>query len=253
MVCRADMRSTLHRAIVAIAALALAGCAVPAPPPQGPGGSATQSGLPDNARAEMRAAARRAADNFVTVVERVEPVAERVCEERTRNVDCDFRIYVDDRPGVPPNAFQTIDPRGRPAIVFSLALIADARNQDELAFILGHEAAHHIEGHIPRSQASAELGALILGGLAEVTGQGPEGVDAALRLGAEVGARRYARDFELEADALGTVIAHGAGYDPVRGAAFFARIPDPGDRFLGTHPPNAERIALVRRVANALP
>jgi Zn-dependent protease with chaperone function len=251
------MRSTMLPRIalaLAVAALVLAGCAVPAPPPQqAPLPGAAAADLPANERAALRAAAMRAADNFVSVVERVEPVAERVCRERTEGIDCDFRVYVDDRPGVPPNAFQTIDPRGRPAIVFSLALIADARNQDELAFILGHEAAHHIEGHIPRSRASAELGALVLGGLAEVTGQGPEGVDAALRLGAEVGARRYAREFELEADALGTVIAHGAGYDPVRGAEFFARIPDPGDRFLGTHPPNAERVALVRRVAASLP
>jgi len=39
-----------------------------------------------------------------------------------------------------------------------------------------------------------------------------------------------------------------AGYNPVRGAQFFTRIPDPGNRFLGTHPPNAQRIETVRRV-----
>jgi predicted Zn-dependent protease len=45
----------------------------------------------------------------------------------------------------------------------------------------------------------------------------------------------------LEADSLGTEIAFVAGYDPMLGAAFFDRIPDPGDRFLGTHPANADR------------
>jgi len=232
------------------AALALAGCTVPPPPPGAPQPGPAE--IAPEERARLRAEAMRAADNFVTVVERVEPVAESVCRRETQGVDCDFQIYVDDRPGVPPNAFQTLDPQGRPAIVFSLALIADARNQDELAFILGHEAAHHIAGHISRAQASAEIGALILGSLAEAAGQGRQGIDAASRIGASVGARRYAKEFELEADALGTVIADGAGYDPVRGAAFFARIPDPGDRFLGTHPPNAERLATVRRVAASL-
>ena len=29
------------------------------------------------------------------------------------------------------------------------------------------------------------------------------------------------------------------------GTGFFDRLPDPGDRFLGTHPPNAERKAVV--------
>jgi len=38
----------------------------------------------------------------------------------------------------------------------------------------------------------------------------------------------------------------------VRGAAFFTQIADPGDRFLGTHPPNAKRIETVRRVNASL-
>ena len=42
----------------------------------------------------------------------------------------------------------------------ALALIADARNADELAFVLGHEAAHHIAGHIPRAGQQARVGAL---------------------------------------------------------------------------------------------
>lgn len=41
-------------------------------------------------------------------------------------------------------------------------------------------------------------------------------------------------------------------YDPLRGAEFFTRIPDPGNRFLGTHPPNAARLETVRRTAAAL-
>ncbi|MEL6205212.1 MAG: M48 family metallopeptidase [Pseudomonadota bacterium] len=186
------------------------------------------------------------------VVERVEPVAERVCRQQTSGINCDFRIAVDDRAGVPPNAFQTLDNRDRPIIIFTLPLIADARNADELAFILGHEAAHHIRGHIPRSEVNAQLGALVLAGLAQAAGQSIEAVNEAARVGATVGARSFAKEFELEADALGTRIAFDAGYDPVRGSQFFARIPDPGDRFLGTHPPNDERQALVRRTAATL-
>jgi hypothetical protein len=64
-------------------------------------------------------------------------------------------------------------------------------------------------------------------------------------------ARSYSKDFELQADALGAEIALVAGYDPLRGTAFFDRLPDPGDKFLGSHPPNAARkaqaAATVRR------
>ena len=93
---------------------------------------------------------------------------------------------------------------------------------------------------------------MIFAGLATLSGGGSDAVRNAQRLGAQVGARTYSKEFELEADALGTIITSRAGYDPLRGAEFFTRIPDPGDKFLGTHPPNAERIATVRRTAAGL-
>ena len=67
-----------------------------------------------------------------------------------------------------------------------------------------------------------------------------------------VGARTYSKDFELEADSLGTVIAFRSGYQPLVGAQFFNRIPDPGDKFLGTHPPNSERLNTVRKTMAGL-
>lgn len=196
--------------------------------------------------------ASQAARSFLSVVQTVEPVAERECRNRTSGINCDFNIVVDDRPDQPANAYQTEDRAGRPVIAFTLALIADARNQDELAFVLGHEAAHHIQGHIARQQQNAVAGAVIFAGLATLSGGDASAVETAQRLGAQVGARTYSKDFELEADALGTVITARAGYNPLRGAEFFTRIPDPGDKFLGTHPPNASRLDTVRKTANAL-
>lgn len=189
---------------------------------------------------------------FKSVVASVEPVAEQECRARTSNLNCDFRIVVDDRPGQQANAFQTVDKQGRPILAFNLALIAEVRNRDELAFVMGHEAAHHISGHLERQRTNAMAGAVLLGGLASITGAGQGAIQNATDLGAGLGARTYSKDYELEADALGTVITKRAGYDPVRGAAFFTQIADPGDRFLGTHPPNAKRIETVRRVNDSL-
>jgi Zn-dependent protease with chaperone function len=186
------------------------------------------------------------------VVDRVEPVAEQECRRLTRGVECDLQIFVDEDPRKPPNAFQTLDRNGDPVIVFTMALAQDARNDDELAFILGHEAAHHILGHIPQTQQSAVLGAVLAGALAQAGGISGSGVQIAQDLGASVGSRAFSKDYELEADRLGTIIAARAGYDPVRGAEYFARIPDPGDRFLGSHPPNADRIRVVRQTAAGL-
>jgi Zn-dependent protease with chaperone function len=228
--------------IAFLCSLALGGCvptySAPSAPPQSP----TEAALP----------ARAAAANFLTVVARVEPVAERYCRDRGVARNCDFRIVIDDRPGQPPNAFQTLDKTDRPVIGFTLARIADARNPDELAFVPGHEAAHHIEGHIPKRQDQALSGAILAGILAQAGGATPEEVKAAQNLGAEVAARSYSKDFELEADALGAEITLIAGYDPERGTGFFDRLPDPGDRFLGSHPPNAARKAQVAATVRRL-
>jgi len=235
-----------------LVALLLAACQPVAYPAGGPARPvpaqpAVFAPLPDG-----RLAPQQAARNFVQVVAQVEPVAEAMCRDRRPRSNCDFDIVVDDRPNQPPNAFQTLDRSGRPIIGFTLALIADARNADEIAFVVGHEAAHHIAGHIPQVQRTAVTGAVLAGVLAQASGAPPEAVRAAQEMGATMGARTYARDFELEADALGAEIAWRAGFDPLRGAAFFDRLPDPGDQFLGSHPPNAQRKDIVRRVVQGL-
>ena len=187
--------------------------------------------------------------NFNAVVARMEPIIERQCRNRTQGANCDFKIIVHPDASRPPNAYQTLDKSGRPVIGFTQKLIANMQNRDEIAFVLGHESAHHIRGHIPKTQqnalAGAFIGTIIAAGL---------GVDAkpAQDVGASIGARRFSKGFELEADELGTIITHRAGYDPLRGSLYFQRIPDPGDKFLGTHPPNAERQAIVQRTAASL-
>ena len=200
-----------------------------------------------------RLSQRQAVNNFEVVVRRVEPVAEQFCRTRAPQLNCDFRIVVDNRPNQGVNAFQTLDKNGRPIIGFTIPMIAEARNRDELAFVMAHEAAHHIRGHIARQQQTAAFGGLLIGTLAGALGAtDPSAIETAQRIGATVGARTYSKEFELEADALGVRIADAAGFDPLRGAEFFFRIPDPGDRFLGTHPPNADRLRMVQRAAAGL-
>lgn len=241
------MVSVPRRLAPALATLAaLAGCSLPS---AGTVAAPPALAVAAPGRDDLRA---RAAE-FVAVVARVEPVAEAECLARAPGRNCDFRIVVDDRPGMPPNAFQTLDATGRPVIAFTVGLIAEVGNGDELAFVMAHEAAHHIAGHLDQQRQNAMMGAAVFGQLANAVGTtDPDAIRTAQELGAAVGARSYSREFELQADELGTLIAARAGFDPLRGAVFFTRIPDPGDRFLGTHPPNAERIAVVERTVAAL-
>ncbi|MDC0738158.1 M48 family metalloprotease [Cognatishimia sp. SS12] len=232
----------IFRTTAACAALlALTACVVPE-------GTGTSTAAPS--ATTTVAGTSGTVQRFNRVVARTERVAEQVCRDRVRSgTNCDFRIvYVSD-PRQPANAYQSEDASGRPVLTFTAALVEDTRNDDELAFVLGHEAAHHIRGHLTQTRQTATIGALAGGTLAVLLGGGQSAVDAGVNLGGTVGARAYSKDHELEADALGARIAHNAGYDPVKGAAFFQRIPDPGDRFLGSHPPNAQRIETVRRTA----
>jgi len=238
------------RALYLFCFLALSACSTLAPLPEDEGAvpavpavSAVPVSLPSP---------QVAAENFVTVVDQVEPIAERICRAEAPGTACDYQIVVDNRIEMPPNAFQTVDQAGRPIIAFTVSLIAEARNRDELAFILGHEAAHHIAGHLARQQDTALRGALLGGVLASLSGADPDAISQAQRIGATVGARAYSKEFELQADALGTVIAFRAGYDPLIGAQYFTRIDDPGNQFLGTHPPNAARLRTVQRVMEGL-
>ena len=174
-------------------------------------------------------------------------MAESECRSRTRGTNCDFRIIVEDDPRAPANAAQTYDRAGRPVIIFTVALFDEMRNNDELAFALSHEAAHHIEGHIQQTNQNAQTGALLGVLVGSIAGLDSQAVAQARDIGGTIGARRYSKGFELEADALGAIIAERAGYDAIRGVQYFARAADPGDRFLGTHPPNPDRIAVVRQ------
>lgn len=222
-------------------ALTLTGCVTTTSP--------APSVQPEPTQSAPRVSATQASRNFNTAVTRIEPIAERICRDRNPRTNCDFLIQIHPDANAPKNALQTLDKNGRPLLVFTQALIRDARNADEIALVVGHEAAHHIGQHIGKQRNSAAAGAVLGSIIAAVGGADASNAEAIARVGATVGARSYSKEHELEADALGTQIMMAAGFDPVRGVQFFNRIPDPGDRFLGTHPPNPQRIATVKRVA----
>ncbi|MBE3637897.1 M48 family metallopeptidase [Mangrovicoccus sp. HB182678] len=221
--------------------LAASGCTVAVAPQ----GSQTQtaarpviSGTPQKAPADK---------NFATIVARVEPVAEQVCRATPPARNCDFRIELDRDPSKPANAYQTQLANGQPLLVVNQTLLNDLRNADEVAFVLSHEAAHHISDHIARQQSTTEAAAIAAGLAAAALGGTSSTIASAQELGAFTGSRAYSKNYELEADSLGAQIAYHAGYDPVDGVAYFSRARDPGDQFLGTHPPNGDRIRVVQQ------
>lgn len=234
-----------HLPAVIIALATLGACVAPTSPQTAPQG---QSQL----ASQTSGSAGISVEDFAAVVRQMEPVAEAECRARLPQGRCDYKIQVDRRTSQPANAYQSVNANGDPTITFTIALINEVQNRDELAFVMGHEAAHHIAGHLERTQSTALAGGVLGGLIGAALGGDAATIDMLQNVGATVGARSYSKAYELEADQLGTVITARAGFNPVRGAQFFTRIPDPGDRFLGTHPPNAQRIETVKRTMAGL-
>lgn len=187
-----------------VTAAALAACDVEPQVTTAPGPAAAPV-----AKVERTGRPQTSAD-FRAVVRRVEPVAESTCRQLRPGTNCDFAITLDTTPGLPPNAYQTYSKTGRPLLAFTPALLRQMRNRDELAFALSHEAAHHIRSHIAQTQRTAQTGALIGMVVGSLAGLDSTGVEAATNIGGTVGARRYSKSFELEADSLGARIARRA-------------------------------------------
>ncbi|HRD83689.1 MAG TPA: M48 family metallopeptidase, partial [Rubrivivax sp.] len=102
-------------------------------------------------------------------------------------------------------------------IAFFYGILAELQlDDDEVAMIMGHEAAHALLEHA-REQMSK--GALTTGGLrllSALFGLGQLG-DLAAQAGAQLLTLKFSRDDEGEADRLGLQMAARAGYDPRSG------------------------------------
>jgi len=185
---------------------------------------------------------------FSRVTRRMEPVAERSCREVHRNAPakfCDFVIKVDKNPKTPANAMQSIGKDGRPVITFNINLMRTLRNDNEFAFIFGHEAGHQIAQHLSRGRGNVTAGA-VLGGL--IAGALGASVDSGAKLGSQIGFFSFAKEHELQADRIGTHITYRGGYDPVIGARSFAGRGG-SNAFLSTHPPSQDRVNTVHQTA----
>lgn len=201
--------------------------------------------------ADRSAAAARA--SFDRSVSRIGPVAQQYCRQANPGfpvAGCDFRFAISTDPKLGENAFQSIDRGGRPNITFTLALLQDLQNDDEVAFILGHETGHQIARHLYQTSANQQVGALLLAGLLASTGQASDAsIQQAADLGAYLGNRAYSKNYELEADTLAVRITSAAGYNPVKGAQPFTRGETGSSALFSTHPPSAQRYQNVLREA----
>lgn len=128
-------------------------------------------------------------------------------------------------------------------VVFS-GLLEDVKSVDELAGILSHERGHVEYRHgvraIMRYLGLATVMQVMLGNTEVVSSLGI------------VGALRFGREDEAEADAFAIETLQNAAFDPTRFADFFERrMKDEGDiegiwEYMSTHPSSQSRIETIR-------
>ncbi len=153
-----------------------------------------------------------------------------------------WEVQVFDDPS--PNAFAL--PGGKIGVHSGLFTVA--RNQSQLAAVIGHEIAHVLEGHSNErvsTQYATQSGVQMVSIL---TGGPSPGKDQLLGLlGAGGIVLPFSRAQESEADQVGLTLMASAGFDPRESLALWRNMAGAGGaappEFLSTHPSHGTRIA----------
>jgi beta-barrel assembly-enhancing protease len=139
-------------------------------------------------------------------------------------------------------------------------MIEAARTEGEVAGVMAHELSHvllrHGTAQASKAQkyqigqvAGAVLGAIIGGGWGQVISQGSQ-------FGLGTAFLRFSREYEKQADLLGSQIMARAGYDPRDMANMFKTIEQEGGaggpQWLSDHPNPGNRVAYITKEAELL-
>ncbi|MEM9965585.1 MAG: M48 family metallopeptidase [Asticcacaulis sp.] len=144
-----------------------------------------------------------------------------------------------------PNAF--VIPGNK--IGVNTGMFKVVKNDDQLAAVLGHEAAHIIGKHAAErysQQSAAQIGLQVAVGATE--GRVQQAVANYGGLGAQLGLLLpYSRKHELEADKIGVDIMVRAGYRASEAVALWRNMQAQGGagnpEFMSTHPSDTTRIS----------
>ncbi len=188
---------------------------------------------------------------------RLRAIAERIipftpaCNERAGNWKWEVNLIGSNE----VNAFCM--PGGKIAFYYGI-LSRLQLSDDEVATIMGHEAAHALLEHAREQMGKSTGTNILLRGGAALLGLGSVG-DIAAQFGSQLLSLQYSRSDESEADALGLVMSAQAGYDPHAGISLWKKMMSTSGgsappRILSTHPTNADRIRDIEgRLPRVLP
>lgn len=157
----------------------------------------------------------------------------------------DYVVLLDEA----PNAF--VLPGGHVGV--TVGLMDLAANDDQLAAVIGHEAAHVVARHAAERRSQSTASRVLLAGAEAAAGSSSD-LGRGLKAYGDDASRLafllpFSRQHELEADRLGVDYMQRAGYRPREAAVLWRRMQAQGGaggpQFLSTHPSDATRIAAL--------
>jgi Zn-dependent protease with chaperone function len=249
------MKNPLRLSAALLLVSALAGAQTPITPPKNSYTPAQDVELGREAAAEVRKQLPVLRDDAVESY--IEDVGRRLTAAIPPELaHSEFRYTVEPVNVREINAFAL---PGGPMFV-NRGMIEAAHTEGEVAGVMAHELSHVILRHgtaqASKAQkyqlgqvAGAVLGAIIGGGWGQVISQGSQfGLGAAFL--------RFSREYEQQADILGSQIMARAGYDPRDMANMFKTIEKQGGsggpQWLSDHPNPGNRVAYINKEAELL-
>ncbi len=148
-------------------------------------------------------------------------------------------------------------------VFITQGLIEHVESEAQLAYVVSHEMAHQLKGHVRMTQTRAEIGSILVLAAAIAVGAATgssELMRATMNLGGVAAAASlapFSRAEETEADLIGLEIVEAAGYDPREASKIMDSMKAIRDKYgtgvtiLSTHPPVEAREEHIRRWLDA--
>lgn len=155
------------------------------------------------------------------------------------------------------NAFAL--PDGRIYVTYGLMHLIenDPDQQDELAFVVGHEVTHVVERHSAEQNRKSlpwYIGAMVVGAATRSDVAG-----GLAQYGAAAASAHYSRDDEYRADRGGLLAMNAAGYDPRGATDMLRRLKQAGGEqnslingWFGSHPLTQNRVDRIQKMIRDL-
>lgn len=136
-------------------------------------------------------------------------------------------------------------------IAFYTGIFPEAKNENGLAAIMGHEVVHALARHGAERMSTNSAAQLGLSVVTIALGVGPIGSQLASQAVGIGILLPFSRSHESEADYIGLLLAAEAGYDPRESVRLWQRMGQSSQgappEFLSTHPANETRISDLQK------